>query len=51
MKKVANIGEKIGNRQKDENSKKKKKSKENLETKTSVIEMKNSFDDLISILD
>lgn len=27
MKKVANIGEKIGNRQKDENSKKKKNQK------------------------
>lgn len=38
MKKVANIEEKVGNRQKDENSKK-KKSKENLETKTSIIEM------------
>lgn len=37
MKKVANIEEKTGNRQKDESSK--KKPKENQETKTSVIEM------------
>lgn len=49
MKKVANIEEKKGNRQKDESSK--KKTKENQETKTSVIEMQNSFDDLKSRLD